>query len=100
MAKAKAVQGSSKANPVIVAKALKGKGKAKGKEVAAKPEVVVKVSKGRLGVGKLVCEEILAGKLTNNEILDKVKKDIPAAKTTYACIAWYRTKLRKDGKIE
>lgn len=100
MSKVQSAKPSKKsANPVIVAKVAKAKGKTTPK-VEAKPEIVVKVSKAKLGVGKLVAESIMAGKLDNNAILALVKEKIPAAKTTYACIAWYRTKLRKEGTIQ
>jgi hypothetical protein len=33
------------------------------------------------------------------EILDSVKSTFPNAKTSYACIAWYRSDLRNKGLI-
>lgn len=37
--------------------------------------------------------------MSNNDILMKVKEKFPTAKTTYACIAWYKSDLRKKGLI-
>jgi len=54
------------------------------------------------GIGKFVMGIMLDEKTsnwTNKEILDKVVEKFPTAKTTYACIAWYRTHLRGLGKI-
>jgi hypothetical protein len=54
------------------------------------------------GIGKFVMDMMLNEKTanwTNKEILDKVGEKFPEAKTTYACIAWYRTHLRGLGKI-
>jgi hypothetical protein len=54
------------------------------------------------GIGKFVMAIMLDEKTanwTNKEILDKVAEKFPTAKTTYACIAWYRTHLRGLGKI-
>jgi hypothetical protein len=35
----------------------------------------------------------------NEEILAAVKKDFPSARTSAASIAWYRSKLREEGKL-
>ena len=51
------------------------------------------------GIGKFIIEKILTTNLTNKEILDEVIKNFDGAKTTMACIAWYKTKMRKEGKI-
>lgn len=51
------------------------------------------------GIGKFIIEKILTTNLTNKEILDEVIKEFDGAKTTMACIAWYKTKMRKEGKI-
>ena len=37
--------------------------------------------------------------MTNTDVLENVKKKFPAAKTTMACIAWYKSDLRKAGLI-
>lgn len=36
----------------------------------------------------------------NTEILEEVHKKFEGCKTTAACVAWYKTKLRKQGLIE
>lgn len=61
-------------------------------------EVVKEVTKAR-GIGKHIVDKILTTNLTNKEILDDVIKNFDGAKTTMACIAWYKTKMRKEGKI-
>lgn len=52
-----------------------------------------------MSIGQYVRELVLEGSLKNEEILTKVKERFPSAKTTYACIAWYKTDLRKKGLI-
>jgi len=56
------------------------------------------VKKAR-GIGKFIVDKILTTNLTNTEILAEVIKEFDGAKTTMACIAWYKTKMRKEGKI-
>lgn len=53
----------------------------------------------RITIASQIIEMIMEGKLSNEAIKDKILAANPKAKTTYACIAWYRTKLRKEGKI-
>jgi len=48
------------------------------------------------GVGARIRELIKEGKLSNNEILELVRKEHPLRKTTYACVAWYQSKMRKE----
>ena len=48
------------------------------------------------GVGSRIRELIKEGKLSNNEILELVRKEHPLRKTTYACVAWYQSKMRKE----
>jgi len=60
--------------------------------------VVVEVKKAR-GIGKFIVDKILTTNMTNTEILAEVLKEFDGAKTTMACIAWYKTKMRKEGKI-
>lgn len=48
------------------------------------------------GVGSRIKELIKEGKLTNKEILELVRQEHPLRKTTYACVAWYQSKLRKE----
>ena len=37
--------------------------------------------------------------MSNTDVLEAVKKQFPAAKTTMACIAWYKSDLRKKKLI-
>lgn len=73
------------------------KAKKQAKKAKESPKAEVK-AKG--GIGKTITAAIVAGKLSNDEILALVKKTYPTCKTTYACVAWYKTKLRKAGDIE
>ena len=52
------------------------------------------------GVGNFVRGLILKGGLSNNEILDKVKEKFVECETTMACVAWYKSDMRKKGIIE
>lgn len=52
-----------------------------------------------MSIGKFASNLILTTNLTNTEILAKVHEQFPAAKTTMACIAWYKSNLRKKGLI-
>ena len=47
------------------------------------------------GVGNEIKALIREGRLTNKQILEQVLKNNPARKTTYACVAWYQSDLRK-----
>ena len=47
------------------------------------------------GIGKFVKNLIQTTKLTNTQILEKVKEQFPDSSTSMACIAWYQTDLRK-----
>ena len=58
------------------------------------PEVaVVKVEKN-IGVGQLV-RKLIADGLGNTEILKIVHEQYGNKNTTYACVAWYRNKVKK-----
>ena len=46
------------------------------------------------GVGKRAKELIVAG-LDNKAVLAKIAEEFPTAKTSYACIAYYRNALKK-----
>ena len=52
------------------------------------------------GVGNFVRGLILKGELSNSEILDKVKEKFVGCETTMACVAWYKSDMRKKGIIE
>ena len=51
------------------------------------------------GVGARIVELIKAGELDNKAILAKVRAEHPARKTTYACVAWYQSNLRKEAAV-
>ena len=69
----------------------------------SKPVVEVKidatVKTPKAGVGSFCVDKILNTNWTNMEILDAVKSTFPTAKTSYACVAWYRSDLRSKGLI-
>ena len=50
------------------------------------------------GVGGRVRELIKEGK-SNNEILEIVRKENPLRKTTYSCIAWYKSDEKKKAVV-
>ena len=58
-------------------------------------EVVVKIEKNQ-GVGAFV-RKLIAEGLTNTEILKIVHEQYGNTNTTYACVAWYRNKMKKAG---
>ena len=62
-------------------------------QIASRPTV-----KRNQGIGKFAMNLMTTTKLTNNEILARIRKEFEC-QTTYACIAWYRTKLRRDGMM-
>lgn len=57
------------------------------------------MSKEAMTIGSFVRNEILTTELSNTEILDKVHQAFPSAKTTMACIAWYKSDMRRKGLI-
>ena len=53
-----------------------------------------------MSIGKFVQSLILAKpEMTNTQVLDAVKLAYPEAKTSMACIAWYKSDLRKKGNL-
>ena len=63
-------------------------------------EEVKEVKAKKVGIGSTIIEMILAQpELSNKDILDKVLEKFKDAKTSYACIAWYKSDLRKKGLI-
>ncbi len=48
-------------------------------------------------IGSLAEKELRAGK-TNQDTLNVVKRRFPEANTTLASVAWYRSKLRREGE--
>ena len=63
----------------------------------AKPMKKVKTVK--TGVGAQILQLIAEGELSNKEIVAKVLEDNPLRKTTYACVAWYKSQVAA-GKID
>lgn len=52
-----------------------------------------------LGIGQFVRQMLLKSTKTNAEILALTLQVFPDAKTTPACIAWYKSDLRKKGLL-
>lgn len=52
-----------------------------------------------MNIGNFCRAQILLGK-KNAEILELVQIQFPAAKTTAACVAWYKSDMRKKGLLE
>ena len=50
-------------------------------------------------IGAFAKNLILTTSLSNTEILKKVQEQFPAGKTSMACIAWYKSDLRKRGTL-
>ena len=62
--------------------------------------VVEEVKVKKAGIGSTIIDLILKNpEMTNQQILNKVKEQFESSQTSYACIAWYKSKLRKEGKI-
>lgn len=60
----------------------------------------VEQAKVRVSIGSTAIKLILENPdWANQQVLEEVKKLFPSAQTTMACIAWYKSKLRKEGKI-
>ena len=66
--------------------------------VESSPEVVVKVDKNE-GVGQFIRKLIGEG-LGNKEVLAIVHEQYGNKNTTYACVAWYRNKMKKAGTVQ
>ena len=79
---------------------LKGTIMTKKRIAAVKASIVEEVKAKKVGIGSSIITLILDNpELSNTEILEKIKAQFEAAQTSYACIAWYKSKLRKEGKI-
>ena len=53
-----------------------------------------------MSIGKFVRDQVLQNpEAKNDDILKAVKLKFPEAKTSYACIAWYKSDMRKKGMI-
>ena len=61
---------------------------------------VVEEKAKKVGIGSTIIDLILKNpEMSNQQILDRVKAQFEQAQTSYACIAWYKSKLRKENKI-
>ena len=60
-------------------------------------DVAAKKPRGK-GIGARAMELILEGK-TNTEVIEAIKAEIEGANPTTATIAWYKNKLRQEGKL-
>lgn len=67
------------------------------KEENKAEEVKAKVEKNQ-GVGAFV-RKLIAEGLTNTAILKIVHEQYGNTNTTYACVAWYRNKMKKAGVV-
>ena len=65
----------------------------------ATTKTMKKVKTVKTGVGSQILLLIAQGELSNKEIVAKVLEDNPMRKTTYACVAWYKSQV-KAGKID
>ena len=63
-----------------------------------KNQIIATNLPSNLGVGAFAKNLILEG-LSNKDVLAKVHEHYGNAKTTYACIAWYRNDMKKNGKL-
>lgn len=52
-----------------------------------------------MSIGKFAKNLILTTDLSNTQILERVLEAFPTAKTSMACIAWYKSDLRKKGQL-
>jgi hypothetical protein len=52
------------------------------------------------GIGQFVRHFLKNSTKSNAEILELVLKTFPGSKTTPACIAWYKTDMRKKGLLD
>lgn len=68
-----------------------------GQEVVEQEAAAVAKPRGK-GIGARAMELILEGK-SNEEVIKIVREEIEGSNPTPATMAWYRNKLRKDGKL-
>lgn len=69
-------------------------------EETAKGEEQQKAADNAMGIGAVARKLILGNtQATNKVVLERILKLFPEAKTTAACIAWYRNDLVKKGLI-
>ena len=62
-------------------------------------EVIVEVVQ-KPKVGQSAKELLLEGILDNKGILEQIQKEYPEGKTSMACIAWYKSDLKKKKPVD
>lgn len=67
-------------------------------EKAAKKAAPKKPGAKGQGIGAFCMELILKGK-SNEDVLESVRKKFPDASTSASSVAWYRNKLKSEGKL-
>ena len=67
-------------------------------EVATVETLVATVQKPK--VGERARQLLQEGILDNKGILEQIKKEYPEAKTSIACIAWYKSDLKKKAPVD
>ena len=71
---------------------------AEKQEAKAKTEPTPKVEKNQ-GVGMFV-RKLIAQGMSNKDILKEVHEAYGNTQTTYACVAWYRNKMKKAQQVQ
>lgn len=82
-------------------KAVAKQAKPPAKETkAAAPKKAAKAEGGttRTGVGAYITEQLLAGKDTES-IVAGIKAKFPESKSEAKDVSWYRSKLKREGKL-
>lgn len=92
-------QGQAQPIQPTVAKPPKSGGKKSGKKGGTSKAKWVEKFRPNT-IGRSIVELIVDGKKSNEEILTEVKKKNKGCETTIACIAWYKTRARKEGIIK
>jgi hypothetical protein len=64
------------------------------------PDEVPSTETKAIGIGQFVRHLLMHSTKSNSEILELVLKTFEGSKTTPACIAWYKTDLRKKGLLD
>lgn len=82
---------------------MKGGGKPKASQATEQPhprrrKTDREVDRKPVGVGAYVSGLLLKGKSTD-EVLKLVERQFPDSATTRASVAWYRSKLKAEGKL-
>lgn len=78
------------AKPAAKGKAAPAPAKKAGKAEEKKP-------RGQ-GIGAF-CMDLILKKKSNEDVLAAVAKQFPGASTSNSCVAWYRNKLKNEGKL-